>query len=52
MFIINATGRAVNALIESVTYRKILRIKELKDTPLERGDVVLGGKNIGGERVP
>ena len=32
--------------------RKILKRKELEDTPLERGEVVFRGKNIGGERVP
>ena len=48
-FILNGTGRAVNVLIESVTCRKISGIKELEDTPLERGQVVLRGENIGGE---
>ena len=42
----------MNALIESVTCKKILGVKELEDTPLERGDIVLRGEHIGGERGP
>ena len=44
--------RAVIALIESVTCKKILGVKELEDTPLERGDIVMRGEGIGGERIP